>query len=408
MEIKYLLKKIKNSWISDTLREKITVYLANQIKRYLIIPCKSLIQFTDQPKLNFIDGYKDQRSKKDFLEIQPDQIIRIIKAYKLAKLDQKNASPEYEIKGLWKEWISVNYKELITGLENENLKVLSELFNNIIREPCTRGLGGYDEWYRYNSMFGRSYIKYVWIDYYKKLINLQGDKELVFPKVGNLCGVMYNNKIIPIESLRHAYRAEEIKNCLIDLKERIIVEIGGGYGGLGYQLISKLENYKNSKFILFDIPEVIAISSAFLLTSFPNKKIRLYGEGSMSNIFDLEIGIFPHFNINDLEEDSVDLFYNSCSFSEMDSVSARKYISIIEKCCRKYFMHDNHEKNFNFRQIDGTYSRNLIGSKLIKDSNKFKLIYKKLRTHGLPEDSSFESYEYLYEKLVGNVKISNK
>ena len=93
MEIRYLLKKIKNSWISGTLREKITVYLANQLKRYLIIPCKSLIQSTDKQKLNFIDGYKDQRLKKDFLEIQPDQIIRIIKAYKLAKLDQKNASP---------------------------------------------------------------------------------------------------------------------------------------------------------------------------------------------------------------------------------------------------------------------------------------------------------------------------
>ena len=406
MEIKYLLKKIKSSWISDTLREKITRYLANQFKRYLIIPCKSLIQSSDNLNLNFIDGYKDQRSKKDFLEIQQNQIIRIIKAYKLAKLEQKKASPEYEIKGLWQEWISVNYKDLIAGLENEDLKVLSELFNNIIREQCTRGLGGYDEWYRFNSIFGKSYIKYVWMDYYKKLINLQGEKELIFPKVGNLCGVIYNKKIIPIESLRHAYRAEEIKNCLIGLKEKIVVEIGGGYGGLGYQLISKLENYKNNKFILFDIPEVIAISSAFLLTSFPNKKIRLYGEGSISDTSDFEIGIFPHFKIDDLQEDSIDLFYNSCSFSEMDSVSARKYISIIEKCCRKYFMHDNHEKNFNFRQIDGTYSKNLIGSKLITETNKFKLIYKKPRTHGLPEDSSFESYEYIYEKLVVKGEVS--
>ena len=176
--------------------------------------------------------------------------------------------------------------------------------------------------------------------------------------------------------------------------------------GVGFLCSFLIWSGLSTKFILFDIPEVIAISSAFLLTSFPNKKIRLYGEGSMSNIFDLEIGIFPHFNINDLEEDSIDLFYNSCSFSEMDSVSARKYISIIEKCCRKYFMHDNHEKNFNFRQIDGAYSKNLIGSKLITETNKFKLIYKKPRTHGLPEDSSFESYEYLYEKLVVKGEVS--
>jgi hypothetical protein len=169
---------------------------------------------------------------------------------------------------------------------------------------------------------------------------------------------------------------------------------------LGFQLISKLDKNENNKFILFDIPEVVAISSAFLITSLPNKKINLYGEGPISStIKDFEIGIFPHFTIDNLENDSIDLFYNSCSFSEMDSASSRKYLSIIERCCRKYFMHDNHENDLSFRQIDGSLSKNIIGSKLVPDLNNFKLIYKKIRTHGLPEDKSFVSYEYLYEKF---------
>ena len=403
MEIKYLLKKIKSSWVSDTLNEKFIRFLVNQIKRYILIPLKSLIQSTTRLEINLIDGYKDHRLNKDFLEINPDQIVRIVKAYKLAKLEQKKASPEYEINGLWDEWISINFKELIINLKNENFEALSKLFNNIIREQCTRGLGGYDEWYRYNCLFGKSYIKYVWIDYYKKLIDLQGDKPIIFPKVGNPCGIIHKNKIIPIESLRHAYRAEEIKNCLTDMDEKVIVEIGGGYGGLGFQLVSKLEKHQNTKFILFDIPEVVAISSAFLVSSFPDKKIRLYGEGSISPTNkDFEIGIFPHFTIDNLESDSIDLFYNSCSFSEMDEATSRKYLSVIEKCCRKYFMHDNHESNFNFLKTDGTFSKNIIGSKLIPNSNNFKLIYKKPRTHGLPEDSSFKSFEYLYEKFKGN------
>ena len=399
MEIKYLLKKIKNSWTSATFNEKFVRFLVNQIKRYIFLPFLNLIQPTNKLKLNLIDGYKDHRSNKDFLEIKPDQILRIIKAYKLAKLEQKNVTSEYEIRGLWDEWISVNYKDLIIGLENENLEALSKLFNNIIREQCTRGLGGYDEWQRYNSLFGKSYIRYVWMNYYKKLINIQGDKELIFPKVGNPCGIIYKDKIIPIESLRHTYRAEEIKNCLINLDQKVVVEIGGGYGGLGFQLLSKLEKHDNAKFILFDIPEVIAISSAFLITSFPNKKIRLYGEEAIYSIQNFEIGIFPHFSIDDLEDDSIDLFYNSCSFSEMDEASSKKYLSIIEKCCRKYFMHDNHETNFNFRTIDGTVSINILGSKLHPNPYIFILIYKKPSTHGFPEDSSFESYEYLYEKF---------
>ena len=403
MEINYLLKKIKSSWASGTFKERFVRFLTNQIKRYILIPFLNLIQPTNKLKLNLIDGFKDHRLNKDFLEIKPDQIVRVVKAYKLAKLEQKKSSSEYEINGLWNEWISINFQELIINLKNENFEALSKLFNNIIREQCTRGLGGYDEWYRYNSLFGKSYLKHVWIDYYKKLIDLQGDKPIIFPKVGNPCGIIHKNKIIPIESLRHAYRAEEIKNCLKDMGEKVVVEIGGGYGGLGFQLVSKLEKHENAKFILFDIPEVVAISSAFLLSSFPDKKIRLYGEGSISSTNkDFEIGIFPHFTIDNLENSSIDLFYNSCSFSEMDGVTSRKYLSVIEKCCRKYFMHDNHEMNFNFLKTDGTFSKNIIGSKLTPNSNNFKLIYKKPRTHSLPEDSSFKSFEYLYEKFKGN------
>ena len=400
MEFKYLLKKIKIAWASESLGKRIIVYIRSQILIYFYIPLIYLTQSKNKLSLNLIDGYKDQRSMNDHVKIKSDQIVRIIKAYKLAKNDEKNSPLEYKIRGLWKEWISVNFKELIIALETENLECLSKLFNNMIREQFTRGLGGYDEWNRYNCLFGKSYLKYVWIDYYKKLINLQGNNEIYFPKVGNPSGIIYKKKIIPYESLRHAYRAEEIKNCLIDLKKKAIVEIGGGYGGLGFQLISKLDKNEKNKFILFDIPEVVAISSAFLITSLPNKKINLYGEGPISSTTkDFEIGIFPHFTIDNLENDSIDLFYNSCSFSEMDLASSRKYLSIIERCCRKYFMHDNHENDLSFRQIDGSLSKNIIGSKLVPDLNNFKLIYKKIRTHGLPEDKSFVSYEYLYEKF---------
>ena len=176
MEFKYLLKKIKIAWTSESLGKRIIVYIRSQILIYFYIPLTYLTQSKNKLSLNLIDGYKDQRSMNDHVKIKSDQIVRIIKAYKLAKNDEKISPLEYKIRGLWKEWISVNFKELIIALETENLECLSKLFNNIIREQFTRGLGGYDEWNRYNCLFGKSYLKYVWINYYKKLINLQGNK----------------------------------------------------------------------------------------------------------------------------------------------------------------------------------------------------------------------------------------
>jgi len=396
--LKYIGEKIKNSLKSGTFREKGLRFLDNQVKRYISVPIRLCFDSNKGSHKNVADGFKDHRSSQEFMGISEVQVARIISAYKMAKRDQINVLPGYEIAGLWDEWVALNFREVISGLEEENVARLTELFNNIIREQCTLGLGGYDEYFRYNSFLGKSYIKLVWNEYYRKLVDLQGQKEIIFPMVGNPCGMFYDGKVIPIESLRHAYRAEEIAACLSDVDNKVVVEIGGGYGGLGFQLGSKMKD-SNMKFILFDIPEVVAISSAFLITALPDKVFRFYGEGAISaDDKDFDFGIFPHFSIENLENDSIDLFYNSCSFSEMDGGSSRKYMAVIERCCRKYFMHDNHETRFTFLQTDGTYSTNLVGSELIPSSVSFKQLYKKPRTHGLPEDSSFKHFEYLYER----------
>lgn len=83
----------------------------------------------------------------------------------------------------------------------------------------------------------------------------------------------------------------------------------------------------------------------------------------------------------------------------MDGASARAYLSVVERCCRKYFMHDNHDMPLEFRNPDGTMSRNVIGSELLPDPTAFKRLFKKPRVHGRPEDRPFVQFEYLYERV---------
>jgi putative sugar O-methyltransferase len=208
-----------------------------------------------------------------------------------------------------------------------------------------------------------------------------------------------DGKVISIETLRHAYHAVEMCELLRDVPKAIIVEIGGGLGGQSYQTMHMSKQV--SKYLVFDIPEVAVISSYFLLSAFPNRRVRLFGEGSVSidSCEEYDVAVFPHFAITQLPNSSVDLFYNSCSFSEMNGLSSIEYLSIIERASRRYFMHDNHDTTFEFRNPDGSTSLNVIGSMLIPNPALFKRIYKKPRVHGLPEDRSFIHFEYLYEKL---------
>ena len=105
------------------------------------------------------------------------------------------------------------------------------------------------------------------------------------------------------------------------------------------------------------------------------------------------------FDIDLIADQSVDLFHNSCSFSEMDSASARGYLTIIERTCRRYFSHINHEVRFKIRNSDGSTSVNIIGSEMIPNPVLFKRIFKKPRVFCLPEDRPFPAFEYLYERM---------
>ena len=388
MRIKQLYQKAKSAWASGTLNERAKRFLKTQVVRFFeVIGGYIALQKADR-NLNLKAGFSAHSTNH---RSDPAHLRRIINAYKASKRAQPLEGP-FQIRGIWEEWIAVHYGTLISALEREDIPLLSQLLENLYREKFTSGTGGHDNYLQYHSLFGKAYIKYVWSRYRDKLVALDFDlRKLSFPNVGNPAGVFYNDQVISIETLRHAYRAVEISELLRDLPDAIVVEIGGGLGGEAYQAVQR----GISKYTVFDIPEVAVISSYFLLSAFPNKRVRLFGEES-----DYDVQVLPHFAIAQLPDSSVDLFYNSCSFSEMDGNSSREYLAIIERACRKYFMHDNHDSTFKFKNADGTISQNVIGSKLVPNGALFKRIYKKPRTHGLPEDRSFVHYEYLYERIA--------
>jgi len=388
MRVKQLYLKAKSAWASGTLKERARRFLKTQFVRFFEV----ISGYVKLPKadrnLNLKAGFSAHANN---YRSDPAHLHRIINAYKASKRAQPSEGP-FKIRGIWEEWITVHYDTLISALEREDIPMLSRLLENLYREKFTSGTGGYDNYLQYHSLFGKAYIKYVWSAYRDKLIALDFDlRKLSFPYVGNPAGAFYNNQVISIETLRHAYRAVEISELLRALPDATVVEIGGGLGGEAYQVVQR----GISKYSVFDIPEVAVISSYFLLSAFPDKRVRLFGEGS-----DYDIRILPHFSIAQLPDSSVDLFYNSCSFSEMDGNSSREYLAIIERACRKYFMHDNHDSTFIFKNSDGTISQNVIGSRLVPNGELFRRIYKKPRVHGLPEDRSFVHYEYLYERLA--------
>ena len=73
------------------------------------------------------------------------------------------------------------------------------------------------------------------------------------------------------------YHSWFIINQLIHLEKEypLICEIGSGYGGLASKIKHQI---KKSRIIIFDLPEVNAVQSYYLLNTFPEQKILGYQE----------------------------------------------------------------------------------------------------------------------------------
>jgi putative sugar O-methyltransferase len=401
--VSYFLRKVRHASTEGTLQEKVS----RKMRSMAYVPTKVSYDFLklsgDDRRISLDEGFADHRKSPQHLTATDESLKRIIAAYKAAKEKQEEAPTAFQVRGLWAEGIAVNFGKLIEALKSEDIAALREILDNFNREEFAIGTGaGYDDYVKYtNSPMSGVYLKSVWCGYRDLLYSLDVDlSQVSYPMIGNPVGVKLDGALIPIETLRHAYNGKAISTLLRNVPEPVVLEIGGGLGGQAYQAI-RLAEQPISKYLLFDIPEVLAVCSYFILTAFPDMKVRLFGEGKVSadKSEDYSIGLFPHFTIDSVEDMSVDMVFNSNSFSEMDGHTSGTYLSIVNRVCRKYFMHINHEVTLQFHYPDGTKSVNLIGSKMVPDREHFKRLYKRPRIFMRPEDKPFPSYTHLYERM---------
>ena len=123
----------------------------------------------------------------------------------------------------------------------------------------------------------------------------------------------------------------------LEQEHPIICEIGSGYGGLA----SKIKNnLKKSKIIIFDLPEVNAVQSYYLINTFPQHKVfgyqdfLKYGPKILNKDFDFLI--MPGWTANDLLKNrEVDAFINVRSMMEMSSTVINDYFVVIQSNLKK-------------------------------------------------------------------------
>ncbi len=154
---------------------------------------------------------------------------------------------------------------------------------------------------------------------------------------GSIETVRYRGQLISYNLLRHAMFVSRIGRH-VDLRQRLVIlEIGGGYGGLARLL--KQES-PESVVVIVDIPPSLALAMYYLSEACPTASIADAGdlppEGPL-HPSDNDFMLLPDTYLNRLPDRSVDLVVNTTSFQEMPIEGIRTYFAEIQRVCRGVF-----------------------------------------------------------------------
>jgi hypothetical protein len=334
----------------------------------------------------------DERAENRIVE-------RILAAYWKAKADQKGAPRVYQPYGEWGDVIKTTRGEYLAALERSDSLELSRLLRDFFRNCGADGLlttGYFPEISTASTRKKRAFICAMLQDYssWKDLTGNTSPRPLAAPAIGNPWGYLIDRQLVMPGACRHNYFAHQACALLSDIPGvPVVAEIGGGFGGVAYFLLSMMDK---CRYIDFDLPEILLLEQYYLMSAFPKKKFLLYGEHQVEFRCALEsydVILMPNFEFPKLPDASVDVFVNTGSLSEMEYATVEEYIDQIARTCRLYFFHDNSDREEpKGRRVEIPASRFPIPARI------FRKVYKaKSPWVGMGEE---RFREHLYRRLA--------
>lgn len=358
---------------------------------------KSKMNFLDRFDKKHIDGLSLEEGLVERPETGPiklEVMQRISKMYQKLKKDDKAIPALYQAGGEWDHYINeraVFYNALLEDNYEEAQSILANFWRNLL-SPIVKEYAKYDQIMNNETEFIDRFVTRVSKNYlvWKELFKADV-KELRVPNVGNQWGLQIEGELVVPKACRYHAHCQQVKNLTVDIEGPVFAEIGAGYCGMANYM---LRDIPGLTYVDFDLPETLVIGAYYIMSAHPDKKVLLYGEYedlSKVNIKDYDAIFLANFELPNFPANSVDVFYNSFSLSEMPKATSTEYLKQVAKICRQYFLHNNMDRK---GVINRGFERT-PASEFAIDEKVFKNIYKQFDLfHG--HDGDYK--EFLYEK----------
>lgn len=328
-------------------------------------------------------------------EVDPHVIARVIAAYNKSKAVQKDAPEVYQVSHMWLAIYQRYMGEVMDVMARGDAAALTRIYGNFFRDRCTIGIHGMpvdmETTYFSGNVSDEAAGKYVadimhrmqiWLNTIGKTHGLEA---LHTPLVGNPYGYYVDGVFYRAGVDYQHYYATIIGRLVRSPEPQVVLELGGGFGGLGHFLV---RDNPDLTYVDVDLPENMALTAFYLLSAFPDKKIALYGELDLTtaDLRDYDAVVLPNFAIEQLKDNAIDLCFNSYSLAEMSLDTVANYVGQFNRIASKFIYHINH-----------TRIQPVLADNFPIDYDKFELISRAPASWNLANNKDMDEYEFLYK-----------
>ncbi|MFC0167421.1 putative sugar O-methyltransferase [Pseudoduganella danionis] len=322
-------------------------------------------------------------------------VERVMASYNKAKAVQKDAPEEYQVSHMWLPIYQGFMGDLMQTMANRDVDKLMKIYGNFFRDQSTIGIhgmpvdmqstyfsGNITEEAKSNYLADVMHRMQIWLASMGKTHKLEA---LQTPLVGNPYGFYIDGQFFRAGVDYQHYYATIISRLIRSKQHKTVLELGGGFGGLGHFL---MRDNPDLTYIDVDLPENMALSAYYLLAGCPDKKVALYGEIDLAtaDLSQYDAVVLPNFAMAELKDDSVDMAFNSYSLAEMSLNNVANYVRQFSRLSRKFIYHINHTAIPPVRSDDFAF-----------DFEKFELISRAPALWNLARNKDMDEFEYLYK-----------
>jgi len=291
-------------------------------------------------------------------ENEAEVIPKLIESYTVAKYQQFSATKPYAPGAGWKTLLESEWQRYRRSIEENDTDALAYLLRNFFRNEGLSGFWGETDMFgkfckaeKRQRVFRAALMKEQY-EAWRRLFPETSLAELNAPKIGNPWGYAVDGNLLYEPVFEYHYHAHYLYGLLKHLESPVILEVGGGFGGLAYHL---LKVNPSIKYIGVDLPENILLQTYYLSCAFPSARILTYGPELSSltpeMIAAYDIILLPNFCIPDIPDFSCDLIVNIRSLAEMPLETVAEYLRQIDRIGKLWFFHENIYK----KRTDGQF-----------------------------------------------------